>query len=162
MKSFFEKTYLSGIFFLTVSMGLTSSASAFSVWTVDSYDPGGFEWTREARQGFIEGLSRQGLKESVDYDVRYDTLDALVNASSYAKQHAADRIVTAIHKAPPDFVICNDDDAIQWVCLRLEVPSVIILSGISGDPGKYLLQNKIDSLTLPGHNITGVYRTSVV
>lgn len=92
--------------------------------------------------------------------VRSDTLNTLVNLSSYAKQHEADRIVTAIHKAPPDFVICNDDDAIQWVCLRLEVPSVIILSGISGDPCKYLLQNKIDSLTLPGHNITGVYRTS--
>ncbi len=57
MKSLFEKISLYGVFFLFAILGVNSGAAAFSVWTVDSYDPDAFEWTRDTRQGLLEGLS---------------------------------------------------------------------------------------------------------
>lgn len=140
--------------------GMTPAADPIPlVYVVNSYDPQSFGWTQEEVDGVIKGLAQQGLEQGTHYRMVGDTMDAFVNASEAAMKAQGDRILADIKAKAPSLVITTDDDALQFVGLRVEnIP--VVFNGINGSPAKYLTSPKIDTLQKPGHNITGVYQTT--
>lgn len=129
------------------------------LYVATSYDPRKFAWTRDVIGGIVEGLAMGGLEKGVDYQMTSETMAVLTNTTPELMQTQADRILADIRDRRPDLVLTTDDDALEWVGLKLDdVP--VVFSGVNGDPRRYLSSDKIDTLEKPGHNLTGVYQTT--
>lgn len=146
-----------------VSSERTTENSASSeiplIYIVDSYNIESFPWTREINQGIIAGLEDNGFKEGEGYRLIRATIDAYVNATPEKMEEQGLLILQDIELKQPDVVLTTDDDALQWVGLKVnDIP--VVFNGVNGIPEKHLSSPQIDSIKKPGHNITGVYQTA--
>jgi putative ABC transport system substrate-binding protein len=130
----------------------------YLIYIVNSYNPETFGWTVEENTGIIKGFEKQGLKQGIHYDVISATMDALVKSSKDEMKAEAARILADIKAKKPDLVMTTDDDALQWVGLKIE-KTPVVFNGIN-EIGDYVGLPQIDSLEKPGHNLTGVYQTT--
>lgn len=152
--------------YLLVAIGLfchsavASEKDVSKIYVVDSYNPASFQWTQQIFGGIEAGLKQNGYIPGENISIERYTLDAYVNKSEESRQKIAESILEHLVKKPPDYLICTDDDAIKWVCLKHSLDIPTILNGINGDPRKYISKGKIRSMDQPGHHITGIYQTS--
>ncbi|MFH2137491.1 MAG: ABC transporter substrate binding protein [Candidatus Omnitrophota bacterium] len=132
-----------------------------TVFIANSYNPENFEWTKNLTEGIISGLKNTGLIMGKDYNIISDTMDALINVSSESRAKEAARILSRIKEVKPDIVLVTDDDALQWIGLKIDnLP--VVFNGVNENPTVYLSDIHLDSLKRPGHNVTGVYQTVYV
>jgi putative ABC transport system substrate-binding protein len=129
------------------------------LYVVNSYAPKNFGWTRAVIGGIVQGLANGGLKKDVDYKLVSETMDALTLTTPDQMQTQADRILADIRARKPDLVFTTDDDALARVGLALD-DFPVVFNGVNGDPRRYLVSARIDSIEKPGHNLTGVYQTT--
>ena len=129
------------------------------LYVVNSYDPKNFGWTRDVLDGIFQGLANGGMNQGSDYELVSETMDALNRNTPEQMQAQADRILADIRARKPDLVLTTDDDALARVGLALD-DMPVVFNGVNGDPRRYTVSAKIDSLEKPGHNLTGVYQTT--
>jgi len=137
--------------------GARAEDQKYLVYIANSYNPETFGWTADVNAGILSGFETQGLQQGVHYEIVSETMDALVKSSESEKQSEATRILKDIQEKKPDLVLTTDDDALQWVGLKItDIP--VVFNGVNGVPTKYLASPLLDSIEKPGHNITGVYQ----
>lgn len=147
------------LFCLTSVLAQSESIKKHHIFVVNSYNPETFGWTKEIFSGILDEFKKQGLEKGIHFEIVSDNMDALVKSSGEEKNREADRILNKIKQAKPDIIITTDDDALEFVGLKIDkIP--VVFNGVNGEPGKYLTSPKLDSLDRPGHNITGVYQTT--
>ena len=122
------------------------------VYIVDSYDREAFVWTREISSGLNDGFKELGIE--ITSVVR--TLDAYNNPTEEALRTVAAAILDEISRVRPDLVICTDDDALEYVGMRID-DTPVVFCGIN-NIGLYLETDRIGTIRYPGKNLTGVYQ----
>ena len=134
--------------------GALATAAPLRLYFANSYTDE-FFWTRDIINGTLQELRHGGIR---DPEVRHGNLDAFTYTGPAQMKEQGRRILADIRRWQPDYVICTDDDALQWVGLHIDhVP--VVFNGVNG-PKKYIGRKGIRTLEKPGANITGVYQTT--
>jgi putative ABC transport system substrate-binding protein len=110
--------------------------------------------------GIVTALKREGFKENKNLVLQVYFMDTKRknNTPELIKEQAR-LALEKIRSFRPNVLVTLDDNAFSTVALNLVDSAIpIVFSGMNGQPEDY---NKIkpfmDSRSLPGHNITGVY-----
>lgn len=149
---------------LLLCLGLASTAlaqeQAARVMVVHSYDQHHICGAPQAN-GVIEAMAANGWRQGqnlvvdsfyMDTKKTYTTPEAIRERASLA--------LSAIRKFAPDVVVVLDDNAIREVMLPLvgRDDLSLVFSGMNGQPDDYHRRTPfMESLSLPGRNVTGVY-----
>ncbi len=120
------------------------------IFYANSYNEG-FFWTGWIVNGFEDVLKKNGYK----LETQHGFLNAFTE-SKLAQKERARKVLKQIKLFNPDLIICTDDDAMALVCLNIRDRKVIF-TGING-MDKYLSSEFINSLSKPGHNMTGIFQ----
>jgi len=145
--------------FLSFAPFFTIANAPKKIFFVHSYNHHTFGWTQSITQGFVQGLSKRFLQRNQDYVLIEATLDAFTHTTHNALAQRAITIQQRIAQEQPDLIVTTDDDALIYVGLHIDnIP--VIFSGLNKPMSYYTKHPKIDSLSTPNHNITGVYQTT--
>lgn len=137
---------------------------------VSSYHPE-YLWSQDTAAGVNAGLLEAGWLDNEAQAARFARDDEVESsrallvklwmdtkrANSRAElAQAVARVVARIDAFQPSLLLLGDDNATRYIAsnyLGTRLP--VVFWGVNGSPMKYDL---IDSMDLPGHNVTGVYQ----
>ncbi len=147
-----------------------AAEAKFRIYVVDSYHRG-YLWSQDTQRGLCAGLIEFGFMETqaqaralTDRD-QVETRRAVVKKAWMDTKHrnsraeiarAVARIMRDIDAFKPDLILLGDDNATNYIgnqYVDTDVP--VVFWGVNGEPLKYGL---LDSMALPGHNVTGIYQ----
>jgi len=154
--------YLFCCFFPLFLWGLPSfcfSADQYKIFIVHSYAPDNVCGLPQER-GILEGLAGQGFIPGNNLLVERFYMDTKrVHTTPVQMASQGRRALAVIQEWQPDVVVTLDDNAAREVMLPLVDSNIpVVFSGINNTPEYYnSRQQFMNSRTVPGHNITGVY-----
>lgn len=151
----------------SVSLG----AAKKKIFVVSSYHRE-YLWSQETQMGLAASMLKHKYLDNKKQGNQLSKKDFVQSSRAIVKKMWMDtkrknsiaeiaqmtrKIVNTIHEFQPDIVLLGDDNASNYIGNQLldsEIP--VVFWGINGIPLKYGL---LDSLKIPGHNITGVYQS---
>jgi len=148
----------------------STSAKSYKIAIVSSYHPE-FIWTSETNEGVLKALREDGLITSDADEIEFTKndylqtdkltlrkwwMDSKRKSSLPEIQKEVTRILSDLADFKPDIILTGDDNATNYLGnYYIDSSTPLVFWGVNGSPMKYGL---LDSLTLPGRNITGVYQ----
>ena len=151
--------------------GVASAASASKsrIFIVHSYHPE-YLWEQDVNQGTVEALASLGFIDKEEA-ATLRTSDSLSGAKSEIKkiwldtkrkskpaemEEAAAKAFKEIDAFKPDIVLVSDDNGTRLIGQHYKDSKLpIVFCGVDETPIKYGL---VESMTHPGHNVTGAYQ----
>ncbi len=153
---------------MLISPNLYSTPTKIAI--ISSYHPE-FLWTSETNEGVLKALREHKYlnsdKEEHEYTknnylktekviLRKWWMDSKRKSSLSEIQKEVTRIIADLKDFAPDIVLTGDDNATNYLGnYYIDSKTPLVFWGVNGNPMKYGL---LDSLALPGRNITGVYQ----
>ena len=136
--------------FLTV--GTPASADPKRVLILQSYHAE-HPWVRDVNQGIAEALEEERFIEGENLALTTFYMDTKRHTETQWKKKKAQEALALINTLKPDAIVASDDNAQRYVVSHLtDTPWSVVFTGINADPTGF---GFIDSLSAPGHNVTG-------
>jgi len=140
------------------------------IFVVSSYHKE-YLWSQSTQEGLVRAMLDYGYLDTAEQgeiftrDDHVESTRAVVRkAWMDTKRHNASselaattrRIMEEIEAFGPDLVLLGDDNAANYIGNQLlDTQTPVVFWGINGLPLKYGL---VDSMDMPGHNVTGVWQ----
>ncbi len=103
-----------------------------------------------------ESYTKNDYVESSRVIVKKSWMDTKRKNSKSEMAQSLARVIAEIDDFQPDILLLGDDNAANYISNQyFDTETPIVFWGINGLPLKYGI---IDSLTKPGHNVTGIYQ----
>ncbi|SCX90998.1 ABC transporter substrate-binding protein [Desulfoluna spongiiphila] len=129
-----------------------ASADSKRVLILQSYHAE-YPWVRDVNQGIREALEEERFMEGENLTLTTFYMDTKRHTDAAWKQKKAREALTLIDTLSPGVVIASDDNAQRHVVSHLtDTPWPVVFTGVNAEPTGY---GFVDSLTAPGHNVTG-------
>ncbi|MEW6536767.1 MAG: ABC transporter substrate binding protein [Candidatus Auribacterota bacterium] len=110
--------------------------------------------------GIVKALASAGFVEGQNLELQTYYMDTKkTNNTPDLIQQQADRAIELIAEFQPDVLVTLDDNAFRTVGMELaDTDIAVVFCGMNAQPEDYHAQKPcIESRTVPGHNITGIY-----
>jgi putative ABC transport system substrate-binding protein len=132
-------------------------------------------WTQETNRGLCDALLKFGYFDNRDQAAEYSKNDYVETSNVIVRKLWMDtkrknskeeiaksttEIATIARDFNPDLIFLGDDNAANYIgnqFLDSKIP--VVFWGLNNTPLKYGL---VDSMNLPGHNVTGVYQPGYI
>ena len=140
------------------------------IFVVSSYHKS-YLWSQSTQRGLSQAMLDYGYLDGDHQVVAFGENDYVESSRAVLKKVwmdskrrndprslalATHRIMTAMNEFRPDLVLLGDDNAAKYVGNQLlDTETPVVFWGINGLPLKYGL---VDSMDVPGHNVTGVWQ----
>jgi ABC-type uncharacterized transport system substrate-binding protein len=140
------------------------------ILVVSSYDRD-YVWSRQTNEGLCAAMLKFGYFDNQAQADEYTEKDYVesskaiveklwMNAKKKTKKEekaeVALKIVKIAKEFKPDLIFLGDDDAAEYIGPQfLDTKTPVVFWGVNNTPVKYGLVN---SIGVPGHNVTGVYQ----
>jgi putative tryptophan/tyrosine transport system substrate-binding protein len=157
------------IVFATASIALAQT-QVRRIFIVSSYHKE-YLWSVSTQQGLVEAMLRYGYLDDPEQGRIFTRDDHVESSRAVIRKawmdtkrqnrfeemaRATARIMEEIRRFRPDLVMLGDDNAANYIGQQLlGTDTPVVFWGINGLPLKYGL---VDSMDMPGHNVTGVWQ----
>ena len=142
------------------------------ILVVDSYHQE-YLWSQDTNEGFCAAMLKYGYFDTKEQATEYTENDYVETSKAVVKKHWMDskrksrvaekeEMSVAIYGSAkafkPDLIFLGDDNAARYIGnLFLDTDVPVVFWGVNNTPVKYGL---VDSITRPGHNVTGIYQST--
>lgn len=141
------------------------------IFVVSSYHRE-YLWSQNTNEGLCAAMLKYGYLDNQQQIDEYTKNDTIESSKAIIKKEWMDtkrknskeevavttvRIMASLDEFKPDIVFLGDDNAANYIGNQLlDTETPVVFWGVDGLPVKYGL---VDSMSRPGHNVTGVWQS---